>query len=111
MTMQLPIQDTPGGASFLVRVTPRASRSGITGILGEGTVAALKIALHAPPVEGRANAALIEFLAELLGTPRSAIAIASGQRGRRKRVMIRGRSSAEVAAAIEKALAALPTNN
>jgi uncharacterized protein (TIGR00251 family) len=90
----------------MVRVTPRASRTAIAGVAGEGSDAALKIALHAPPVEGRANTALVEFLSELLGTPRSAIEIAGGQHGRSKRIVVRGRSATEVAAAIEKALAA-----
>jgi uncharacterized protein (TIGR00251 family) len=106
MTMPVAVRDTRDGTTFMVRVTPRASRTAIVGVAGEGGDAALKIALHAPPVEGRANTALIEFLSDLLETPRSAIEIAGGQHGRTKRIVVLGRSTTEVAAAIEKALAA-----
>jgi uncharacterized protein (TIGR00251 family) len=106
MTMQVPVRDTNAGARFAVRVTPRASRTAIAGSFGEGSEAALKIALQAPALEGRANAALIAFLADLLGTPRSAVEIAGGQHARMKMIVVRGRSAAEVSAAIEKALAA-----
>jgi hypothetical protein len=104
--MMVPIRDTSAGASFTVRVVPRSSRTAIAGLFGEGKDAALKIALQAPAVEGRANAALIEFLADLLGTSRSAIEIAGGQHARTKTILVRGRKAAEVSAAIEKALAA-----
>jgi len=75
-------------------------------VIGEGAEAAVKIALNARPVEGRANAALIEFLAELLGTARSAIKIAGGEHARNKRIVVHGRSAAGVAAVIEAALGA-----
>jgi hypothetical protein len=104
MTMRVPVRETAQGASFLVRVMPRASRTAIVGVMGDGKDAAVKIALQAPPVEGRANAALIEYLAELLDTPRSAIAIASGETARTKRVAVRGRDAMEVATAIAIAL-------
>jgi uncharacterized protein (TIGR00251 family) len=105
MNMSVPVRDTRDGTTFMVRVTPRASRTAIAGVAGEGNDAALKIALHAPPIEGRANAALIEFLSEILGTPRSTIEIAGAQHGRNKRIVVRGRSATQVGAAIEKALA------
>jgi uncharacterized protein len=104
--MKVPVRDTRDGTTFMVRVTPRASRTAVSGVAGDGSDAALKIALHAPPIEGRANTALIEFLSELLGTPRSTIEIAGGQHGRKKRIIVHGRSATEVAAAIEKALVA-----
>lgn len=104
MTALVPVRDTPEGARFLVRVAPRASRTAITGAVGEGPDAALKIALHAPPVEGRANTALIEFLSELLDTPRSAIEITGGQRARNKLILVRGRNATEVTALLEKIL-------
>ncbi len=105
MTTPIAVRETAQGASFLVRVAPRASRTAIVGVMGEGEDAAVKIALQAPPVEGRANAALIEYLAELLGTARSAIAIAGGENARNKRVVVEGRSPMEVATAIAIALA------
>ena len=102
--MAFPVRDTPEGGRFLVRVAPRASRTAITGVMGEGSQAALKIALQAPPVEGRANAALIDFLADLLRASRSSIEIVGGEHGRNKSVVVRGRGATEVAALIEQAL-------
>jgi uncharacterized protein len=104
MTAPIAIRDTREGARFLVRVTPRASRSAVVGVIGEGNDTALRIALHAPPVEGRANAALIEFLSDWLGTPRSAIEITAGQHARHKTILVRGRSAAAIAAILQKIL-------
>ena len=100
--MPIAIRDIRDGVRFRVRVTPRASHTAIVGVMGEGD--ALKIALHAPPVEGRANAALVDFLSDLLGTPRSAIEIAGGQHARSKTIVVRGRSAAEISDLIEKIL-------
>ncbi len=61
----IPIRDTPSGATFQVKVHPRAKKNAITGVVGD----ALKLALTAPPVEGRANEACIAFLAEVLNVP------------------------------------------
>lgn len=71
---------------FSVRVQPRACTDAVVGELS----GALKIRVQAPALEGRANAALIDFLAELLKTPKSAVRILSGERSRTKRVEIRG---------------------
>ncbi|HEX4037022.1 MAG TPA: DUF167 domain-containing protein [Acidobacteriaceae bacterium] len=107
MTTQqdVPVRDSGDGARFLVRVAPRARRTAILGIHGEGTDAALKVALQAPPLEGRANAALIEFLAEVLELPRSAIRIGAGEHGRNKAIVVHGRNAAHVAEKIRTALA------
>lgn len=102
--MAFPVNDTREGARFLVRVSPRASRTALMGVMGEGTEAALKIALQAPPVEGRANAALVEFLAELLAVRRVEIAVAQGEHGRSKAIVVRGQSAAEIAARIRREL-------
>lgn len=75
-----------GAATFSVRVQPRASKDEIAGEMG----GALKVRLRAPAVENRANEALIEFLAQILKTPKSAVRILSGDRSRAKRVEIRG---------------------
>ena len=88
----IPIRSTPAGSSFTVKVQPRARRNVVVGILGD----ALKIALTAPPVEGRANQALVEFLADLLNVPRASVKIAAGHNSRRKAVVIGGLSAAEV---------------
>ncbi len=73
------------GSALAIRVTPRASRNEISEILSDGTV---KIRLTAPPVEGKANAALIAFLAEVIGVPQSKIEIVAGETGRDKLVSI-----------------------
>jgi uncharacterized protein len=75
-----------GTVIFAVRVQPRASKDGIAGEMA----GALKIRLQAAALEGRANEALIEFLAELLKTPKGAVRILSGERSRIKRLEIRG---------------------
>ncbi len=89
----IPIRDTPQGATFSVRVQPRARKNAVVGEIGD----ALKIALTAPPVEGRANDACIEFLAEFLKVPRSSITIAAGLTSRNKVVRVRGITAAELA--------------
>ena len=75
-----------GGVTFSVRVVPRSSRNQIVGVEG----GALKIKLTAPPVEGAANTALIEFVAEWLGVRRSAVSIISGDKARNKIVRVNG---------------------
>jgi uncharacterized protein (TIGR00251 family) len=96
----IPIRDSPQGASFAIKVHPRAKKTAITGTFGEGADAALKVALSAPPVEGRANEALIEFFAELCGVPRSAVSVLSGAQSRNKVLRIAGRSAEEIQRAI-----------
>jgi hypothetical protein len=81
-----------GTVSFLVRVQPRASKDEVAGVI-EG---ALKIRLQAPALENRANEALIEFLAHLLKTPKSAVRILGGERSRTKRIEIRGATKQQV---------------
>ena len=75
-----------GTVIFGVRVQPRASKDEIAGEIA----GAIKIRLQAPALEGRANEALIEFLAHLLKTPKGAVRILSGERSRVKRLEIRG---------------------
>src|SRR5215472_19138024 len=82
----LDIQERDRTATFSVRVQPRASKDEIAGEMN----GALKVRLHAPAVENRANEALIQFLAQLLKTPKSAVRILSGDRSRTKRIEIRG---------------------
>ncbi len=90
------------GAALAIRVTPRASRNEIAGILSDGTV---KIRLTSPPVEGKANAALIEFLADVLRVPRSGIEIVAGITGRDKLVSIMDLDAETVHERIVKQLA------
>ena len=88
----VPIQDTPAGVTFAVKVHPRARKNAITGELGD----ALKLSLTAPPVAGKANAACIEFIAKLLKVPHSSVTIASGQSSRNKVIRVSGVSAGEV---------------
>jgi hypothetical protein len=69
-----------------LRVQPRASRTEFAGTIGER----VRVRLRAPPVDGRANAALIEFLAEAFDVPRAAVSIERGLAGRDKSVRVRG---------------------
>lgn len=78
--------------TFTVRVQPRASRDEIAGVV-EG---ALKVRLLAPAVENRANEALVEFLANVLKTSKSAVRIRSGEQSRVKRVEIFGVTAQQV---------------
>jgi uncharacterized protein (TIGR00251 family) len=86
------IEDSPEGITFAVKLHPRALKNAVTGELGD----ALKLSLTAPPVEGKANAACIEFLATLLKVPRSSVTIASGLSSRRKVIRVSGISVDEV---------------
>lgn len=82
----LEVREKENGVVLEVRVQPRASRDEIAGELG----GAMKIRLQAPAVENRANEALVDYLARLLKTPKSAVRILGGERNRTKRVEIRG---------------------
>ena len=84
----IPIQEGAKGLTFAVKVHPRARKNAITGVVGD----ALKLALIAPPVEGKANQAVIEFFADLFAIPRSSVTIASGETSRNKIVRIAGLS-------------------
>jgi uncharacterized protein (TIGR00251 family) len=75
---------------FDIQVVPRASRAGVGPMVGDR----LRVAVTAPPVDGAANAAVIDALAEAFGVRRRAVAIVRGERGRRKTVSIAGGSRA-----------------
>ena len=84
------LKDTPGGIELLVLVQPRASRTKVVGV-HDGR---LKIALAAPPVDGEANAALVEFVAEALEVKRAQVTLVDGETSRRKRVQVQGLDAA-----------------
>jgi uncharacterized protein (TIGR00251 family) len=96
----LAVRESADSVSFEVRVTPRASRSGLRGI-SEGS---LKLGLTAPPVDGAANAALCEYLAEVLEVPRRAVEITHGLQARRKTVRVSGLDSETLRARIDDIL-------
>jgi uncharacterized protein (TIGR00251 family) len=89
-----------GGVVLAVRAQPGAKKTAITGIYGEGTAAQLKIAVHAPPLDGRANEALIAFLAETLSVPKRAIELVSGELSRSKVFLLRGVTMARATAVL-----------
>lgn len=90
------------GAAIAVRITPRMAKNEIFAILDDGTI---KIRLTAPPVEGKANRALIKFLAEVLDVPTGSIEIVAGQTGHDKLVSIIGIDSESVQQKLLKHLA------
>ena len=78
------LRATQDGVTLAVRAQPGAKTTAITGIYGEGPSAALKIAVQSPPIEGKANAALIIFLAELMAISKKRVELAGGQHSRSK---------------------------
>ena len=88
----IPINDSPLGATFAVKVHPRARKNGITGEIGD----ALKLSLTAPPSEGRANEACVDFFAKALDVPRSSITIAAGQNSRNKVIRVSGLTAQQI---------------
>ncbi len=91
------------GAALAIRVTPRASRNEIAEVLDDGTI---RIRLTAPPVDGKANQALVKFLAKILGVAPSAIEIVAGTTGRDKLVAVTGMDAATAQAKIIASLEA-----
>ena len=79
------LHDGQKGSALAVRVTPRASRNEIVELLEDGTI---KVRIAAPPSDNEANAALINFLSEVLGIPKSRLDIVAGASGRDKLIAI-----------------------
>jgi hypothetical protein len=94
------LRATASGVTLAVRAQPGAKKTAITGVYGEGATAQLKIAVHAPPLEGRANAALIAFLAETFAVPKNAVEIVTGELSRSKVFNLRGVTLTQVEAKI-----------
>ena len=81
------------GAALTIRVTPRARKSELAGILEDGTV---RVRIQEPPVEGKANRALVTFLSKVLGVRKNQIEIVAGQRGLDKIVAVEAMTAEEV---------------
>ena len=79
-----------GALTIDILVVPRASRTTVGPMVGDR----LRVAVTAPPVDGEANAAVIDALAEAFGVRRAAVTIVRGERGRRKTIRIEGATSA-----------------
>jgi uncharacterized protein (TIGR00251 family) len=88
----IPIHETAKDVTFSIKVHPRATKTAITGTVGD----ALKISLTAPPVDGKANEAVIGFFADIFKIPRSSVTIASGKTSRLKMIRISGVDKATV---------------
>jgi uncharacterized protein len=88
----IPVRESASGVTFAVKVQPRARKNALVGEMGD----VLKISLTAPPVDGQANEACIEFLAKLLKVPRSSVTIASGHTGRHKVIRVAGVTAEQV---------------
>jgi uncharacterized protein (TIGR00251 family) len=84
------LREVAGGVTLAVRAHPGAQKTAIVGVYGEGDAAQLKIAVQAPPLEGRANETLIAFLAETFGVPRKLVELVSGELARSKVFLLRG---------------------
>ncbi len=84
------VREVPGGVILAVRAQPGAKKTAIVGVYGEGDTAQLKIAVQAPPVEGRANDAMIAFLAETFGIPKRSVELVSGELSRTKVFLLTG---------------------
>ena len=79
-------EDGPGAIVLRVRVQPGAGRAAVTGRYGD----ALALRVAAPPIEGRANAQCLEFVAEIFGVRKSQVELVSGEKNRQKRLRVRG---------------------
>jgi uncharacterized protein len=83
------VRDTAQGAQFALKVQPRASRNTFAGVMGD----AMKLAITAPPVDGKANQAVVAYLAHFFRVPKSSVIIVAGETGRNKLISIRGMSA------------------
>ncbi|MBM9538168.1 DUF167 domain-containing protein [Desulfobulbus alkaliphilus] len=95
------VHSQPDG-SLLVRlhVQPRAASNGLAGLRGD----ALRLRLTAPPVDGKANTAVIAMLAKILGLPKSAVSLKSGHQSRTKSVVVTGIDAHRLRAQVQAAL-------
>lgn len=96
MSSGFEIAAAAGQISFAILVSPRSSRARIGPVVGDR----LRVAVTAPPVDGRANEAVIALLAGELGVRKRDVAIVSGASGRRKRVQVRGATAEQLWARI-----------
>jgi uncharacterized protein (TIGR00251 family) len=96
------LRANPAGVTLAVRAQPGAKKTAITGVYGEGPEAQLKVAVHAPPLEGRANLALIAFLSETFGVGKNAVDLMTGELSRSKVFLLRGVTLAQAETLLSK---------
>lgn len=101
--MTRPFRLGRGGATLVVRVTPKAAQDRVLGLTADADGVALKLAVHAPPRDGEANTALIALLARHFGLRKSDLRVASGASGRRKLIHVDG-EPAVVGAQLEQGI-------
>jgi len=92
------LQTHKDGVTLTVRVTPKSTRSKITGVAGTD----LKISLHAPPADGKANKELVRLLSKILSIPKTGIEILSGQNSRSKRLLLIDQSLESIAEKLDR---------
>ena len=97
------IRQAKDGVTLAVRAQPGAKRTVVVGVYGEGVAAQLKIALQAPPIEGRANEALVHFLAATFRVPRASVELVSGELSRSKVFLLRGVTEEQARTVLESA--------
>ncbi|MBN8580650.1 MAG: DUF167 domain-containing protein [Anaerolineae bacterium] len=85
MTRNYVLHDGKKGSALALRITPRASRNQIAGVLNDGTV---KVQITSDPADEAMNSELVAFLAEVLGVPKTRVEIVAGMNGRDKLVSI-----------------------
>lgn len=90
------LRENSAGVTLAVHAQPGAKKTAITGLYGEGAAAQLKIAVHAPPIEGRANLALIAFLSELFSLQKNSVELVTGELSRSKVFLLRGVTLAKI---------------
>ncbi len=93
-------QADSASVSLSIHVQPKASRTRVAGLHGD----ALKLCITSPPVDGKANAAVIEFFAKLFKIPKAAVTIAGGETSRDKRILLAGISAAQAEAVLHPLL-------
>ncbi len=94
------LQPTSEGLILKVRVQPRSSKAGITGVQGD----CLKVCVNAPAAEGAANKACRDAIAKALGIPKGRVEIVSGLKSREKRILLRGAKKEEILSRISEIL-------
>ena len=97
--MDLRLTEKDGAVTLDIAVKPRSSREGLGPVQGDRLV----VAVNAPPVDGKANEAVVRLFARTFGVPRSAVSIVRGETGRKKTVRIAGVGAAAVHAAMRNA--------
>jgi uncharacterized protein (TIGR00251 family) len=96
------LQTTEDGVVLSVRVTPKSRKSGAGEVIEVEGKAYLTFHLHSPPEKGKANKELFKTLAKVLGVARSGLELLAGETSRMKRILVRGKTTAEIVTCFEQ---------